>query len=78
MSQSYQMPASILERRRIATDTLMSLVDHLSVHQRVMRLAYLGALDVDQLEAELKSYGPARALGLKYLPAWDDLGGGSA
>jgi hypothetical protein len=74
--EPFKMPAAILERRQIATGKLMALTGHQSEQQRAMRLAYLKGLDVDELEAELKSYGPARALGLKKLPAWDELGGG--
>lgn len=73
---AFQIPIAILERRKVATDRLMALTCHLSEQQRAMRLAYLGTLDADELEKELKTYGPARVLAeVTELPAWDDLGG---
>ena len=74
--EPFQVPVAILERRKIATDRLMALTGHLNGSGRAMRLAYLDTLDVDELETELKTYGPARVLAeVTELPAWDDLGG---
>jgi hypothetical protein len=73
--EPFQMPAAILERKKIATDKLMALTGHLNESARAMRLAYLGTLDVDELETEVKTYGPARVLAeVTERPAWDDLG----
>jgi hypothetical protein len=78
---AFAMPESfVLERQRL-TDGLMQHSLHLNDEQRKLRLKHLNGLNLEKLRIEFAEYASgsaARALGLKKLPGWNQLPGGSA